>query len=259
MAKSAKGKTKLVQSVDRALSMLEVLASEPKGLTLSQLSKKLGLLPQTAQGLVRTLQAHEMVSQADSGMPYMFGSRICQMAKHWTANQDRSALCGDVVSALSSDIGECVLLAELRGGAVFGLVEARSEQPLTVGYECESFAYPHTMATGKLLMAFLPAERQEAVLEKLHLIKMGPLTITSRDQLCKNLAKIRRQGYVVSIEEGTAGVGTMAVPVRNADGQVIAALGVCIPLVRFAPARRGILRKQLFAAAEQIERLWAMR
>ncbi|MCD4825277.1 MAG: helix-turn-helix domain-containing protein, partial [Phycisphaerae bacterium] len=69
MAKSAKGKTKLVQSVDRALSMLEVLASEPKGLTLSQLSKKLGLLPQTAQGLVRTLQAHEMVSQADSGMP----------------------------------------------------------------------------------------------------------------------------------------------------------------------------------------------
>ncbi len=259
MARSVKGKPRLVQSVDRALRMLEILASEPQGLTLSQLSDRLGLLRQTTQGLLRTLQAHEMVNQADKGRPYLLGPHICQLARRWTDHRGRALLARDVVCVLSRRINECVLLAELRGTAVFGLIDARSDQPLTVSYECESFTHPHAMATGKLLMAFLPPDRQKALLAKLQLTKIAPRTITSRQRLRKELTDVYRQGYAVIIEESAAGLGSLAVPVRDAGGKVITALGVSVPLVRFAQKRRSILRRRLLAAAEQIERLWSAR
>ena len=257
MARSAKAKIRLVQSVDRALRMVEMLASEPKGLTLSQLSDRLGLLRQTAQGLLRTLQTHEMVYQSGRGEPYMLGPCIHRLARRWTTSQDLAVLARKACSDLSRRIGEYVLLAELRGRTVFSMVEVCSDQPLTVGHECESFACPHAMATGQLLMAFLAPEQQKAVLAKLSLNKVAPRTITSRQQLLKRLMKIRRQGYVVNIEEGTLGLGTLAVPVRDTNGEVTVALGVCVPLARFSRNRRRILRRRLLETAEQIQGLWS--
>lgn len=251
--------SRLIQSVDRAINILKCLASEPKGVPLMVLSKKLDLPPQTLNSLLRTLQFHNLVQQMSRGEPYQLGSGLYQLTLQWTANQDRVQLARETVFTLAQTTGENVTLAELRGMTVFSIVEAQSNQPLRVSSECRSFAHIHVLATGKLLLAYQSEDRLEAILNQSPLIKVASKTITSPAIFRRNLARIRQQGYAVTIDEGADGVAAIAVPVHDLGGQVIAALGISMPTVRMTSDRQGVLLGALQRSASQIEKQWSMK
>jgi DNA-binding IclR family transcriptional regulator len=253
---SAGARPRLIQSVDRALSVLTTLVSEPAGLSLFELAGRLELAPQTVQGLVRTLQHHGLVTQTGKGAPYVTGPGLGTLARRWSAAQDRAGGARSAVLKLAGRIGEYVLLTELRGDALFALVEAKSNRELAVAYEHCSVARMHLMATGKVLLACVEEETRERLVPQLDLAPRGSKSITSRSQLESALAKTRRDGYATCRNEGSDGTAAIAVPLRDAGGQIIAALGTSLPLSRFGTKRRKELLTELQKTAAEIQNLW---
>lgn len=246
-----------IQSVDRALDILQVLAAHPEGLTLSALAATLGLQPQTAQSLVRTLQARRWVLQDGRGRPYSLGPAMLSFVQQWMGGNGLAVAAKERVESLSRTVGEYVLLAELRGRTVMPLAERRAERTLMLGaagaYGAERL---HDMATGKLLLAYLEPGRREHLVASLELTPHGPNSVRDRATLLRQLDEIRRQRVAVCREEAGEHIAALAVPVRDASGDVRAALGISLPLPRFTPAQEKRLVEELRLAAADIERRW---
>ena len=248
--------TRTIQSLDRAVAILDLLATRAEGLSLSRIASRMDLRPQTVQGLLRTLQAHELVAQAARGAPYVLGPRVHQLSRQWLAGHDRGLLARPIVAELSAQIDEYVLLAELRGESLIHLAVAAPDRSLMVRPGPATAGRLHAMATGKLLMAHLPAARRNALVNSLTLRKLGPRTVTSRAALLRQLEQIHHDGLVVCIEEMGQGIAALAVTVADASGEPVAALGVALPLARFASAARRKLQTRLRRAAAKISRVW---
>ena len=254
MAKTAARRT--VQSVDRAVRILELLSEQPEGLALKDLAARTRLAPQTLQSLLRTLQSHQLVVQEGRGLPYLLGPRVHELGRRWMSSRDLATMARQAVERLARDIGESVLLAELRGRTLVGMAEISPQRHLMVRAELESSDRMHTMATAKLLLAFLDDRRQAEVVSSLRFAKHGPNAPAGEAQLRRQLQTIRKKGYAVCLEEAAAGVAALAVPVRGETGEVAAALGTSLPLARFSPAAKRRLLRELRLAAGTIEAAW---
>ncbi|MFA4944662.1 MAG: IclR family transcriptional regulator [Lentisphaeria bacterium] len=246
-----------IQSVDRALDILQALAAHPEGLTLSALAAALGLPPQTAQSLVRTLQARQWVLQDGRSRPYSLGPAMLSFVQQWMGLNGLAVAAKERVESLSRTVGEYVLLAELRGRTLMPLAERRAERTLMLGaggsYGAKRL---HVMATGKLLLAYLEPTQREHLVNSLELVPHGPNSVCDRATLLRQLDGIRRRGLAICREEAGEHVAALAVPVRDASGEVRAALGISLPLPRLTPVQEKRLVEELRLAAADIERRW---
>ena len=107
-------------------------------------------------------------------------------------------------------------------------------------------------SSGKILLAHLPAEERAALLTETGLKKVTPRTITAKTKLEKNLAEARERGYAWALEELELGLHAMAAPVRDRDGEVIAALSASGPAYRLSEERLHELAPVLVKGAEEI-------
>jgi IclR family acetate operon transcriptional repressor len=240
------------------MNILELLASEPAGLSLSALAERMGLAPQTCQSLLRTLETHNMVRQPGRGQAYRLGPAIGALARTWSRRQRPPEQVQTAVSELARTTGEYVILAQLDGPVLIPLAEARPDQPLVVAYHQYDTARLHAMATGKLLLAFADEPHREDLLARLELRPWGPRSVRNLPQLRKQLAMVRRTGQSVCIEENAPHVAALAVAVRNGDRQVVAALGLALPTARLSPSRRRDLLVQMSEAADRIAEAWGI-
>lgn len=247
---------KQIQSVERALGILELLASYPEGLKLGRVCQSLGLNLSTGRNLMRTLEARGMVVHAGKGRPYLLGPRLHQLSRKWIDYRRRGATARDAAARLSRDIGEYVLLAELRGTYTVALVEIQSDQPLKVDFGEGVYTALHKMATGKVFLAFSPPDVRQELIEALK--RLGDADLSEWvdvEHLEQELEQVRTQGYAVNLQP-QLGIGSMAAPIRDAHGLVIAAMGLSAPLVRFDPARRDEVLAKLRQACQEIEGIW---
>lgn len=254
--RTGRGEVKGLSTVDRAARVLELLADQPVGLGLGDLAAALGVKPQTAQTLLRSLERHEMVFQPERGGPYQLGPQVHKLSQRWLSRCDRVTLARAPMATLARLLNETVYLGELRGDRVLGLLEIHADQALSVSHGLESRDEPHVMATGKVLLAHLPEDRREALLARLDLRQRAPRSLTSLEDIRRELEGVRTQGYAVTREEAAAGVCALAVPLRDPLGRVVAALGVTVPAVRFASPRPTQILDGLKRCAAEIERRW---
>ncbi len=249
-------RTRGVQSVARALHILELLAEAPAGLSLGDLSRRMGSPPQTVQSLVRTLQQHGYAQQHAAGWPYQLGSAVAALQRRWLHNQDRPGLARPVVYELAAQCGERVLLAELQGAALAPLVEVAGGHELQVGPENTDPARIHVLATGKILLAAAASPVRAQLLARLDLRPYGPRAPRQRSAVEAELDDVARRGVARCRDENAAGISALAVPVVDTTGLWIAALGCALPSSRADRVRMGKLLAMLQAAAPRIAAAW---
>ncbi len=246
-----------VQSVDRAVAILERLAGSRAGLSLTELAGALHLAPQTAQSLLRTLQHHAWVAQASARGRYRLGPAAGEVVRRWHDGQDRAALAEPLVTELGRRLAEYVILTEWAGGVLVPLLEVRADRELSVRGEAYGPERLHTMATGKLLLAMLDAPRRRRIVASLPLHRRGPNSVTDRAALLEQLETIGRAGVAICREEAAAGVVAVAVAVPAPADKPPAALGTALPLARYDAARRAALLDELQRAGRAIATAWA--
>ncbi len=245
-----------VQSVDRAVAIVDALAGTKEGMSLTKLAASLDLAPQTLQSLLRTLQQHGWVVQPHKRGPYRLRPGLGELQRRWVAGQDRIALAKPIVTELCNRVGEYIILAEWTGSGLMPLLEAQPDQELTVRRQMYVPERIHSMATGKLLLASLDETRRQEIVAALPLPPNGPNSVTDPKALLKQLSTIRRDGVAVCVEEAVVGLAALAVPVSGRPAQTPVALGTALPMARFSPGRRDKLIAELRSAAATITETW---
>jgi DNA-binding IclR family transcriptional regulator len=223
-----------VQSVDRALGILEVLARVGEA-GVTEIAAELEVHKSTAFRLVATLEAHRLVEQTVDRGRYRLGVGILRLAGATTARLDLVQEARPLCRQLASDTGETVNIAVLSESSALYLDQVAGSSALQPHNWVGQHIPLHATSNGKVLLSGLDAGRLEAVLGTL--ATYTPQTITRRAQLRDELERVRSQGYALAVDELEVGLTAVAAPIRNAHGDVVASMSVSGPTFRLTADR----------------------
>ncbi|WP_370615525.1 IclR family transcriptional regulator [Mumia sp. Pv 4-285] len=238
-----------VQSVDRALIILEVLARVGEA-GVTEIAGELGVHKSTAFRLVSTLESHRLVEQTTERGRYRLGVGILRLAGATTARLDLVQEARPVCVQLAADTGETVNIAVLSESSALYLDQIAGSSALQPHNWVGQHIPLHATSNGKVLLSGLDDQRLKEVLGTL--ARFTPQTITTRPTLREELARVRERGYAVAVDELEDGLTAVAAPVRNAHGDVVASISVSGPSFRLTSERVEQALPQLVAAAAEV-------
>jgi DNA-binding IclR family transcriptional regulator len=242
-----------VQSVDRALAILEVLARAGEA-GVTEIAAELGVHKSTAFRLVATLEAHRLVEQTTDRGRYRLGVGILRLAGATTARLDLVQEARSICRRLAADTGETVNVAVLSESSALYLDQVAGSSALQPHNWVGQHIPLHATSNGKVLLSGLDEAALDDLLGKLP--TYTPHTITRRARLREELERVREQGYAVAVDELEIGLSAVAAPIRNAHGDVVASMSVSGPSFRLPQERVDeVVRRVTEAAAEVSHRL----
>ena len=239
----------LVQSVDRALSILEVLARDGEA-GVTEIAADLGVHKSTAFRLLATLEAHRLVEQDGERGRYRLGVGNLRLAGATTARLDLVQEARPVCRQLASDTGETVNITVRAETSALYLDQVAGSSALQSHNWVGQHIPLHATSNGKVLLSELEdAQLKKAVRE---LPRYTDQTVTTMSKLVAELAHVREQGYALAIDELETGLTAVAAPIRNAHGDVIASISVSGPSFRLTADRLDRAIPLLLAAALEV-------
>jgi DNA-binding IclR family transcriptional regulator len=240
-----------VQSVDRAVSVLEILAQRGEA-GVSEVAAEIDVHKSTAFRLLGALEARGLVEQATERGKYRLGFGIVRLAGAITGRIDITQQGRPVCERLAEEIGETVNIAVMQERYAINLYQVRGQSAVTAHNWVGQLTPLHATSSGKIMLAHLPAKERAALLTETGLKKLTPHTISAKAKLEKNLAEARERGYAWTLEELEIGLHAMAAPIRDREGQVIASISASGPSYRFTEERMHELAPVLVKGAEEI-------
>jgi DNA-binding IclR family transcriptional regulator len=242
----------ILQSVDHALTVLEAFTPQRPEVTVIELSRSLGLERSTIYRLLVTLQAHNMIERTDVAGRYRLGLRAFEIGMLAVQHMGLGLQIQPVLEAVARECNETVNVGVLDGTDVLYVNKVVSKQILRMDSQIGRRVPAYCTAMGKLLLAYLPPEVLLRTLEAMSFERLTMHTVADAGELKKQLLRVRELGYSFDNQELAEGIRCVAVPIRNRFDQVIAALSVSAPSVRFDKPKVAAFVQLARAAAEQI-------
>jgi IclR family transcriptional regulator, acetate operon repressor len=258
MTSSESGPTRTsgVQSIDRAATILRCFVAHPTELTLSEIARATGLTTSTVHRLLAAMQANQLVRQTP-GRRYAPGPLLVQLVRRGAVTTTLRDAARPAMVALRNEVEETVGLHSLTPGderVVLDQVESHHALRRTYTELGVPIPLPYG-APGKVLCAWLPSSRREAVLGQ-ELSQLTPSTVIDPAELRTQLDDIVRQGFGMSFAERTPGIRTVAAPVFDHNGAIAGCLSVSGPEMRMPVERMrdlgAPLRRAAYAASEAL-------
>jgi IclR family acetate operon transcriptional repressor len=249
-----RGKRK-IQSVERALAMLELLAEARGPRRLGDIAKTLGLNVSTCHHLLGTLLEHGYVAQSAQGRTYFLGNKILELSGSRMRQFNLADVVMDDLRALNESTGETVHLAVLQGDELVTLAVLDSHHAVRVvsGPGGKSNAI-HATATGKAILAWLPETEIDRIVARRGLTKFTDNTITDYDALMDDMRHVRRNGFAVDNEEFQPGVICTGAAIRDYTGAVIGSFSCSMPTMRADKERIKAVQKAVRETAKNISK-----
>jgi DNA-binding IclR family transcriptional regulator len=241
-----------VQSVDRAVAILEILARDGEA-GVTEVARELAVHKSTASRLLAALVRRELVSQDAARGRFRLGVGIVRLAGAATRGLDLVQESRPVCRALAQEVGETVNLAILSGRDALYLDQVAGPAALSPHNWAGQRIPLHATSDGKVLLAYLPeAELPEHLTPPL--ARFTDRTITAVGEFPWLLAEVRRRGYATAVEELEAGLTAVAAPVRNAEGNVAGSISASGPSFRIPADRIPALADSVRRAAAEVSR-----
>jgi DNA-binding IclR family transcriptional regulator len=241
-----------VQSVDRAVAILEILARDGEA-GVTEVARELGVHKSTASRLLAALDRRELVTQDAARGKFRLGVGIVRLAGAASAKLDLVQESRPVCRALAQEVGETVNLAILSGRDALYLDQAAGPAALSPHNWAGQRIPLHATSDGKILLAYLSeAGRAEHLAPPL--ARFTARTITDMASLAELLATIKARGYATAVDEFEAGLTAIAAPVRDAEGRVIASVSTSGPSFRIPAGRIPVLAAAVRRAAADVSR-----
>lgn len=240
-----------LETVRRAFTILETL-EELDGARVTDVANHLELAPSTVHGYLSTLERNRyLVKEGDE---YNLGMRLLNVGIHASVRREEYSLAEQKVTDLAETTNErAQYIVEEHGLAHYVLTETR-DTAVQIDARVGKESYLHASAAGKSILAHLPEERIEAILDRWGLPELTENTITDRGELFDELADVRDRGYSFNKNESIKGLRAVGVPVRETEDRVIGALSVSVPSNRMREARFDEeIPNLLLEAANEIE------
>jgi len=241
-----------VKSVDRVLHLLEIMAEEKGEMELKDLSKKTHINTTTLYRLLQTLQSRGFVAQNPYTGRYRLGLKLLELGHAVVEQIELRRIALPFLEELTEKTGETANLVVLDEGEAVYIEKVESPASLRMFHRIGKQAPAHATGVGKVLLAALPSEKVTEIIKSKDLCKLTENTITSPENLQKELEKIRKNGFAIDNEECEVGAKCIAAPIRDYTNQVVAAVSISGPSARLSEERLNELVKVVKEAAFKI-------
>lgn len=236
-----------VESVARAIKIIEALAQSPAG--LSETARRVELPKSTVARLLSTLEEVEAVEREEDGKLYRLGPMVQRLSAAAGGPAQLTAFARPYLDELTALTGEAAGVSIPDGYQVHYVDQTEAEHPVQVRDWTGELIPMHVVPSGLVTMAHWPEQQTERYLRR-DLVRLTPNTVTDPDLIRARLAEVREQGYIWVYEEFVEGINSCAAPVLAAGGLITAALHVHGPAYRFpAPGDEDRIGKAIADAA----------
>jgi DNA-binding IclR family transcriptional regulator len=242
-----------VQSVDRAVSVLEILARDGE-VGVTGLAAELGVHKSTAFRLVAALEARSLVEQSVERGKYRLGVGILRLARATAARLDVVQESRMICRRLAAETGETVNITVPSDGAALYVDQVAGSSAVQTHNWVGQRIPMHATSNGKVLLAFRGDRELADLLGPAPLPAFTVRTITSRRRLEEELGRVRECGHAVAVDELEIGLTAIAAPICDSDGVAVASLSASGPSFRLTPARLAEIAPLVCAAADEVAR-----
>ena len=246
------GAPPLIQSVARAIDVLEYLAERDDG-AVTDLAAALGVHKSTAFRLLAALEARGLVEQVSERGRYRLGFGLVRLAGAAASRLDLVEQSRPVTRRLAAELGETVNVARLEGDAVVNVDQVMGGATVATQNWVGQRTPLHATSSGKVLLAAASAAERDRLLDG-PLAAFTPATVTDRSALEAELVRAAAVGWASTREELEVGLNAIAAPVRGRDGAVVASVSVSGPSYRLGPGRFETVAAAVVAAGDEIGR-----
>jgi DNA-binding IclR family transcriptional regulator len=222
-----------VGSVEKAFEVLRVLSAAPTPLGLSEVVKVSGMGKSAAQRFLHTLCALGYIRQDKETKAYSITARVLDLAQSYLGADGLREKASHFMRAANLKTEETVNLTVLDRLSVVYLMRYQGFHEISVDLSIGSKLPAFCTAPGRVILAFLEEAESTWVLEKSDIKAYTPFTVTERSKIVATLAAIRRDGYFISNQEAFVGDISVAAPVFNFAGRVVAAVNMAVPTSRW--------------------------
>jgi DNA-binding IclR family transcriptional regulator len=240
-----------IQSVARAMSILEHLAYAKGDTGITAIAKAVSLHKSTCFGLLHTLQSLGYVTQDKEKGGYSLAVKVFELGQRYMTNLDLRYLAQPHLIALSEESRETVHLVLREGLHVVYIDKIEGPHAMSIVSQVGQRARLHCTGVGKAILAFMTQAEQDAALPET-LESLTEHTITDKQKLFAHLADIRNAGLSMDNQEIELGLRCIAAPVFNANGVPAAAISISAPTTRLTEKRTQTLSSSLKNAARDI-------
>lgn len=243
-----------VPALDRSLDLLETLSSEPRGLTLSQLSETLSAPKNSMFRITQTLLSRGYLVRDEGTLAFRLTPKLLKLSPPRWRGISLAEASRQGMNWLRDETGETVQLGVLneQQGVIIDQVEGT--QPLRIVVNLGLRFALHNNAPGKLLLAYMTAEQRSRTLSELKLTATTPRTITIRSELRKECERIIAAGYSTDYAEADDGVHCIAAPIFDSDETIAGAIWISGPAKRLPKSRFPAFGGKVSAAGQRISR-----
>ncbi|MEC5197639.1 IclR family pca regulon transcriptional regulator [Xanthomonas campestris] len=221
---AAKGDPDFMTSLGRGLVVLSVFAQHAREVTMSQISLETGISRAAVRRVLHTLAALGYVGEQGRG--YVLLPRVLGLGGAYTASSSMTAAAQPVLDGLRDQVHESCSLGVLDGDDLLYVARAETVRIMSIGLRPGTRLPAYCTSMGRVLLAALPTDTLQAYLERTTLRPRTDRTVTQPAALLEVLARARREGVCLTDQELEIGLRSIAVPVRNLRGEVIAALNI---------------------------------
>lgn len=227
---------KPIQSVDRALAVLEILAGGGE-MGISEIARELEVHRSTVFRLLATLEGRGLVEQVEHRGSYRIGLGILRLAGGASANLDIVQEATDACRIVAETVNETANAAILDADAAVNIAQAAGGHQVAIARQYVGQRSPiNATSTGKILLAHAESTVRNRILTQ-PLESYTPATITDPEVLRAELSTVRKRGWATSLGEFELDTTAISVPIRGINGKVLAALSATAPSFRFTSER----------------------
>jgi len=214
-----------INSIDRAIRIIELLSENPRGLKLTEISRILDIHPSSIHHIIHTLSPYEYIAQDPDTKKYTLGFRLLEISRRILENIDIRIVARKHLEQLRKKTQETVHLSVLRAGKVVYIDKLDTTGSLSLSTYVGFATDPHAAAGGKTLLADLTDENVKEIYFNRPLKRYGKNTFIKMPMLLEELEKIRKQRYAIDDEEYYEGIRCIAAPIRTGH-KTIASISV---------------------------------
>lgn len=240
-----------LQSLDRAVSVLELLGMSDRPLSLAEICQCMDLHKSTTHRLLMVLERSALIERTHENR-FRLGMKLHDLGNRAIAQVDLRARCNPHLQRLFTEVGATVHLGVLRKTSVVYMDKLEFSRTICLCSRAGNSNPVYCTSMGKALLAFQSLDATERIIKKICFVRYTEKTICSSEALLKALERVRQRGYAVDNEEIEKGVRCIGVPIFNEKHKAIAAISVSGPVSCITMDRLPRIVEQLLRCSRDI-------
>lgn len=240
-----------LQSLARAVAVLEMLGESEVPLSLAEVCLRMQIHKSTAHRSLMVLERMTLIERTHDNR-FRLGLKLYELGNRAVEQIDLRARIRPYFWRLSAQLGETVHLGVLQKASVVYLDKAEPNRRVCMSSKTGSSNPVYCTSLGKAILAFLPPESAEEIIDRIRFVAFTPKTITNREDLMKSLERVRRRGFAVDDEEIEMGVRCIGAPIFDENRFPIAALSMSGPTARVRPQNAASIAERLIRCCNEI-------